>query len=674
MIAVLDSTLGCTGGGCPYRYGEYQIRGTQRMLQKSGIDIVEYGMISASSAGIDSSVYTNTELPTSLVRQNGQMYSVYLDEDSRPPLAGILVRSEKTSDIIRVTFASYREQEDLDYFLELKKKGYLLTIMVSEATQYDEAEMLKKLELYRSMDPWACCICDESGCFTEKTLKSTVALFEKVLPARTWIGFQGRNSLQILETLERQFLEEESGHPRFIETSLLGIAKGPRRPATEAVAKWLNSSFGKMYNVPALEYQADLLKHHAEQATKANELLYYAAAEEGISNQYVIYYSGNPYNVEVPEQMDAFKEIGKSFAFRFSKRAANAAIMAAKKKTLKLGLFVFTRNHPERILEHFVEYRLSRLVRFGVDVIICDNSKDDRTKAIVSNWQIDGYANVSYLRLPENVDPLGVAAMKVVSTLFVNYDYVWPCRDEIITTVENFYADLLELAEKRVQWIALDASFRNGGRRENRIFVDSAFFFAESSARLAVLGLSIFQAAFLCTALQKCGNSENGNHFELICAGLEGLAEHPAKTAILVGDTFCYLNESLPRNVVGEDAFEVWGQQWYDTIIGLPKVYDLYKSHALRFSMEGMWPFRLKSLIQMRAAGRYSMELYLQNRERFLEVSSTAKWKFILVACTPRLLAKQLHNFLNYAKENPKSRVGRVLSKMHNIYLKLGEK
>lgn len=642
------------------------------MLQKSRMDIIEYGIMCSYTAGLDSSVYATTNLPSNLVRQEQQMYAVLLDLDSRPLLSSVPARSEQTADIIRMSFSSEREQEDIDYCLALQQKGYLVAILVNETARYGEDELVQLLRKLNALKPWACYIYDTSGILTEQSLRRTLAVYARELSNYIRIGFQGRDSLQILPDLAAIFLSYKMEHERCLDVSLKGIARGALQLSSEKTALWLNKEYGKNYSILELEYQASFLEgyvHH--QKTIGAKLLYSFVAKEKCSYRYAEYYSD--LSLDIVDQLNVFAEIDPKAAFKFNKREANAAIVSARKKSFKLGMFIFTQDHPERVLEQLAD-SMPKLLKYGIDVVVCDSSRDDRTKSIVSNYQIDGYCNIFYLPVPRGVQADSAETVVAAAKLFKDYDYIWPSRDDLIPDIEGFYINLTALAEEKVEWIVIDASSRNNGRKTSKIYKNCLDFFSENSARLAILGTSIFGSGFLTKVIERQKSADSFNPFSLITAALGELAVSWTQTALFIGSTFFYKNESLPQNMIGLDAFEIWGQRWYEAISGLPEVYDPAKCSAVRFQAIDMYPFRIKSLLRLRSCGKFGVRFYRQNRVRLGEVSDISTWKYYVVALMPKTASRLICKAIESVAVCPKSRSSRIFERIYKVYQKLGRK
>lgn len=667
-IMLLECTLGSGGALLENRYGESEIRNMQKNLQKSRIDIVEYGLLCSYTAGLNSSIYNTTEFPSNFRRQGQQLYSLMLDKDSRPLLTQIPQRSEKTADIIRMSFSSERVQEDIDYYTALKEKGYLIAIVVSEVTQYDEDELALLLRRYNALKPWACYIFDESGILTSKSLGSILAVFAREFSADVRIGFQGRDNLQILSDLAETFLNYQMEHCRCLDVSLGGISPGSLQLPTEEAAVWMNEDYGTDYSIPELAYCATFTgKYIGPKEGTGAKLLYYSTAKAACSYQYVEYFSSIPVNVS--EQLDIYQEVAKDAAYEFCKKDANRAILASRKKQLNLGIFVYTQDQPARILD-LLSSSVVDLLKYGVEIVICDGSKDGRTHAIVSNFQVEGYCNLLYKAVPHSEDAGFEETIFASSDDYLKYSYVWLMRDEIIPTVDGFYYSLLALAEKNTAWVAVDAAFQNNGQKCSRTYRNCLDFFSDNSARLPVLGASIFNSEFLVKALAQ--HHRTDAQFAVIDASLRELAEQNARTALIIGNTYYYRAECLPKNMVGLDSFEVWGENWYQTVYGLPEVYRSAKPSAVRFQIAGYYPFRMKSLLRLRANNKFNLAFYRKNRVRLGEVSDTATWKYYVAAITPKLVAKKFSKAINDSVAKPGTRSARTVGLIQKVYRKFG--
>ena len=171
-VKLMDCTLGSGGELIEGAFGEdvlYQIR---PLLQKSGIDIIEVGVLCSHTKGPHCAIYTTTELPPVMKRLQGQSYAVLLDED-RPDLPTLPDWSEHTVDIVRVPLTMERLVEDIKYCIGLREKGYQVAALIAETARYGKKELENLLQQVGRTKIWACYIYDSSGLMDCEELERT---------------------------------------------------------------------------------------------------------------------------------------------------------------------------------------------------------------------------------------------------------------------------------------------------------------------------------------------------------------------------------------------------------------------------------------------------------------------------------------------------------------------
>lgn len=670
-VKLLDCTLGVGGELNQWRYGEDSIPKLQSLLCKSGVEMVEVGLLRSENRGPHYTIYDSVKLPPIFERRPGQIYGMLLSEN-QPDICTVPVHSERTVDVIRICVSSKQNLVDWEYYGHLKEKGYQVVVLISETAQYEKGELSALLNQVNTMMPCACYIYDGSGVLSKEELKETFVQYDEVLDSRIAIGFHGCSNLMPAIDLAKAFCGMETPRELWIDASVAGMGTGALHLDTGTAAKWMNTSRKKDYYLPVLDYLEEMISPYVTPKKSAGaKLLYYATAESRCSYRYAEYYS-NDLTIDVSDQVEIFKEISKEDAFHFSKQAANRALMAYRKKKLNMVVVIPTANRPMSI-DALLFSAAKDLLRYGIDIVIYDSSEDEKTHAVTANFQLDGYDNVSYKRYTGPYDGFSIDE-KVISAYreHLDYDYIWACRDGLIPTPSEFYHDLITAVEDGTDYIVVDSLYRNNYRYCYKEYTDCLEFFRDNSARTTILGSIIFKSKALNRILSHYPLNDSNYSFWTPIAPLHEMAAGPF-CAVLIISTVFIGNPIVPaKSFWNSNILRVWTECWYKDVSALPEVYQPAKAGALRIQMSDFHPFYLKSMLSLRAGGGFNLFVYKAHKKILPELSDMPEWKFYFAALVPRSFARFALWVSKCADSRPQFFLSRYVHKLYDIYIRLG--
>lgn len=668
-VKLLDCTLGIGGKLNRWKYGENTIRQMRALLGKCGADIVELGLLRRQERGIGCSVFDTTLLPLGFHQQQGQLYSALLDENY-PLLSELPDQGEGTIDIIRVEVSQKNALKALQYSRGLLEKGYRVSILITETAQYDSDGLTKLLRNIDELCPWSCVIYDESGVMSEEELKDTLALCDAVLSREISIGFHGCNSQGKAMDLAKLFISAETKREQFIDASVAGMGAGAVHLSTRKIAEWLNGEYHGDYNLSIIAYLEDFIRPMLEPKMGAGaQMLYCGTAKNRCSYLYTEYYSA--LSVEAAEQLSIFAEIASEDAFCFSPSAAKRALSRYRKKQLNLVIVVPTANRPAEI-DALLSSSVQELLKYGVDLVVLDDSNGENTHAVVKNFQLQGYTNLYYQKNKANTSIN--ATVRSILRAYCSYDYIWILRDEWVPTLSSFYQDLLSVTQTGAEYITVDSSFRNNGQYMVKLYNDCLNYFEDNSVRIAVLGSLILRCTVVEMMLEQRLSEEQTQEFWLPSTVFRGLSSGCVRAALIISDVFKYNGnaESVPEMSLGENVLKKWIDSWQNIVENLPTVYNPSKTDAMRIQMFDLHPFHVKSMLYLRVNGQFNIPIYRCYCETLIRVSDTPKWKFRTVALMPKWMAKAVLWVDNCVKTQPQSRLFHLIGKLRNIFIRLG--
>lgn len=670
-ILLLDSTLGVGGKLIDWNYGETAIPNIHRLSITSGLDIVEYGLLSAYPLGPDHAVYKSTALPPAFEKMPDQQYALFLDPDYWPDISCIPNKSISTADMIRVPIFPDHLERALAYCSALSRKGYHISVLLEEIGQYTRDELSLLIQKVNTVAPWVCCLFDTSGVLTEKDLADSFSLCDELLAPSIRIGLHGCDNLQCLFGLAKTFCTLETERGLCVDVSAGGMGAGALHLSSMEFAKWINDTFHRNYDLPVLAFEETYTKLYLESKQEsATQLLYYTAAKNKCSYRYTEYYCD--LQIEPADQLEIYKEIERKFAFQFDKSAANRALLRYRKKRLNLAVVIPTANHPSVVFQLLCQ-AAKDLLCFGVDIVIYDSSDDEQTHAVTMNFQIDGYDNVHYRRYTGELDGLSIDR-KVLAAYseYLDRDYIWLCRDGLIPTISQFYNELVELAEKGTEFITVDWSERNNGRHCVKNYDDCVEFFLENVGRMNTLGCSIFSGSFMRRLLHDRPLDKSNYGFWVPIAAFHQMAVEPVLCGLIISNVFTYNSEETSPGYWVKGMLKIWGENWYRTISGLPAVYDVAKPSVLKIHASDFQPFTVKSMLMLRSTNDFNLSIYREYREILSQVSINSPSKFYFAALIPKSVAKWLLKMESYWTLHPDSLFAKLISKLYYVYVRLG--
>lgn len=670
-MLLLDSTLGVGGELIGWNYGEAVISNIRRLSIKSGLDIVEVGLLRKYPLGPGCTAYHSTMLPPGLEKEQGQRYAMLLDRDYWPDLSDIPEQSGGTVDIVRVFITNEQRDAELSYCIALSQKGYQVVTLLDEIGQYTEKELSALLQKIDAVRPWACYLFDASGLLHVEDLSAVVFQCDKVLHPDVRIGFHGCDNLQCLFEAAKAFCMMETERGLCVDVSAGGIGAGALHLSAKEFAQWMNDTFQRGYDLPVLSFQEIYTEQYVESKQGSGaQLLYYATATHKCSYRYTEYYC--ELSIEPSDQLEIYEEIEREFAFQFDKSAANRALLRYRKKRLNLVLIILTENQWKAV-DALLSSAARELLCYGVDVVIYDSSDDERTHAVTGNFQLEGYDNVHYRRYSNERNDLS-ADQKVFAACaeHLNYDYIWLCHVEFIPTISQFYNELLELAKNEAEVIAVDSSERNDNRHCVKNYDNCVDFFSENAERINTLGCSVFRNPFMEKLLRGYPLERGSYGFWIPVAPLCQMAIEPVRSGLIISNVFtCNPNVSVLDSQV-KGMLKTWGKNWYQAVSSLPAVYDVAKPAALKLRMPEFRPFSFKSMLMLRSLGGFNLSIYRQYRDVLSQVSISSPAKFYVAALIPKSLAKGMLNIESYWIAHPDSLASKAINKLYHIYVRLG--
>lgn len=673
-IKLLDCTLRDGGYINDWNFGESVIEKCIVNLEKSRADIIEIGFLKDEKYKKDRTVYNDVDQISKQIcpKKPDRMYAAMIECVNPIPLEMLKPCSENTVDMIRVIVWKTKHdkdgnevdaiQEGFRYCRGVVEKGYKLSVQPARVDQYSEKEFIDMIDLFNTISPYAFYIVDSWGTQTPEQIMRYVRLADKHLAPGVSIGYHGHDNKNLALEIAKAVCTSDIDRDIIIDSSVRGIGRGAGNLDSASAARYLNKKHGKNYGVPYFDYIGGTFIDPIYSYAKWGKTLpFYMTAERNCNPNYAQYYD---FDLKLPmEDIEGIlDEISPEDRIIYSVKKAKKYLRQYRRKQLDLVIVVPTCNRSASI-DSMLFSCIEDLWYFGIDIVIYDSSDDRKTEAVVNNFILDGYDNVSYKRYDGELDGVSLDN-KVISALRENlsHDYVWMLRDGLVPHVGAVYEDLKRIAKKQPNIVIVDASFRNDGIRGTKEYDDCAEVFSDNSSRLAVLGTLILSSKAAEIMISRYPVNDTNYSLWLAVTPLHYLAESEDTAVQYIGDVFGYNSQGTLDSFWNKSgkAFEQWGRNWYNAISALPAVYDEYKPAALKVDMYDFHPFYLNSLLRMRSNGGLNMKLVRKYSDIIPHVCDTPMWKFKLAARMPKWLAKKLISKPHYRLYKLYSKLVRV--------------
>ncbi len=297
----------------------------------------------------------------------------------------------------------------------------------------------------------------------------------------------------------------------------------------------------------------------------------------------------------------------------------------------QLLIAVPTKDHPQ-----YIAYYLSEIMpdakRYHVDVRIYDSSADYATKDIVEEKISQGYENLSYQSMPEEL-----SFWKKVKDIYVGsgYEYVWLCGDGIIVMLDK-YVDIIEREMEKKRNIIAFSSLQDGSKDGISMEITESVSFMENCWNgLGIWGGSIVRGDLF--------QSEEWDRYEQKYRSFIHLGAYFEKfateklNAVYIHNSFLKLNPFKKAStwVTGKKVLEVM-EDYTQVVEMMPEVYNSVKWSYAKCGVE---PYLgTESLWVLRYDGNLDGALAWKHRVLFRKWNISL-WKVFFIALCPQKIA-----------------------------------
>lgn len=642
QIKICDCTLQNGGKICDWYFGEEVIDAIIKNMKKLKIDILELGMLQQESLNVDRSVYGSIKDIRKL--QFLEMSNILLSLTLNVQNGFEMMKLEECKDnnlIIRVQFTKKYIKEAIECCSYIRKKGYRISVHPLCSHQYSECEFCNMLNLIKVYAPEIIYLDDSIGMLLyNDEFEKWLAFIDKY-ETDFQIGLCGyyipHQAISLIKYVKKMNLK----HPIVIDSSIGGIGIGAGMFPTELF-------FCREKRIIIEDLYIKYIKNLRKKYQWGMAVDYEIALEYGINPAYVDYLELN-YVVDAMDIHYMLAQIPKEKRDLFDKDLADVFFYEYMKKKYDLVVIVPTANRAGTI-EYWLGIAAWEFYRLGIDIVIYDSSKDDKTEVVVFNYICSGCKNVTYQRYKGKVEEYSIDR-KVIDAYIEYYDqykYIWICRDGLALYPIKALNVIGDAIKKEADVIICNAEFRDYKSIGNRIYTNADILFRDQCAQMTLLGSTIIKGNIIKDVIKKIP-LEIGRNFSLWqpFSILEYLADKEFYAQSCVGEIFGYNPSAPAKQFWKSNSMHIWCEAWYENIKNLPSIYDKYKNEVLKIEMIDFHPFSLIELLKIRASGGLSISIIRKNKKNILAVCDTKLFNFYVIALLPRMFVKLMFKSVN---------------------------
>ncbi len=302
-IRLLDCTLRDGGYINDWKFGYNSICDMITQLEKTGTDIIELGFLKNQPYNNDRTVFNSMSQITQLIEPKKPHieYAAMIEVVNPIPLELIEEKTDNTIDIIRVIIWKNKRdkfgnicdalQEGFEYCKGIVERGYKLCIQPARVEQYTDEEFITMLNLFQRLNPMAVYIVDSWGTLCSDEIRHYAILAERYLDSHIALGYHGHNNMMQAYGSAVDFISQDIDRTLIVDASVYGIGRGAGNLNLEVFAKYLNTVYGKNYDIlPMISVYEKYIKAIYQEQKWGYSFPYYLSAIHHCNPNYAGYY------------------------------------------------------------------------------------------------------------------------------------------------------------------------------------------------------------------------------------------------------------------------------------------------------------------------------------------------------------------------------------------------
>ena len=290
-IEILDCTLRDGGYVNDNTFGEKNIKKIIEFLHSAGIDYIECGylMDDIKQYDKDRTEFEDASRVKKFLKPGKEYTLMLLGEKYN--IENLPEAPKDGLNTIRMSFHRHSIPKAIQFAKEITKKGYRLFLQPTAIMNYEDDEIIEMIKEFNQLDIEGVAIVDTFGQMRPSDTEKYTKLFDDYLSDDKKLGIHLHNNLQTAFTNAITFLNTvKDNREVLIDTSLLGMGRGAGNLPTELLASYLNSKYGKDYDLnPLLEAEDTIISKIKEEHEWGYSLPYFLSATYSCHPSYVLF-------------------------------------------------------------------------------------------------------------------------------------------------------------------------------------------------------------------------------------------------------------------------------------------------------------------------------------------------------------------------------------------------
>ncbi|MDD6194956.1 MAG: aldolase catalytic domain-containing protein [Lachnospiraceae bacterium] len=295
-IKLLDCTLRDGGFVNDWEFGNSTIKYVTQRLIKSGMDIVEIGLLDQRRVfDMNRTIFPDTDSMNKVFGEvdKGDATIVAMIDYGTCDVENICPKEETFIDGIRIIFKKPNMYKAIEYGKQLMDKGYFVTLQLVSITSYEDRDILDFCEAANKIHPYGVAIVDTYGLMHKEQVGHYFALLNHNLEEGVAIGYHSHNNFQLAYANTIELLDMKTDRTIILDGSAYGIGKSAGNAPIELLAMHLNDCYGKNYDMnQLLEIIDTSIMPIYNRTPWGYALLYYLAASNNCHPNYISYLLG----------------------------------------------------------------------------------------------------------------------------------------------------------------------------------------------------------------------------------------------------------------------------------------------------------------------------------------------------------------------------------------------
>lgn len=601
------------------------------ILSKSKIDIIDLGLFSSKThtKGLDS-LCSET-----FVCNSDSEYSIVVSALDCPSLEQMELPANNIFGTVRVLVGKSNFDVGMQYCTELKKRGYAVHVVLSNAGEYSSQAFEGILYQIIAKQPEAVYIDDCYGILSTSKLMDYVCTANQILPANIALGISLSNNMLNSFSIIPDVIHAVPDRDIIVNASLCGMAPYAGTTQTEIIAIYLNQQFGSDYDSLAL-------------STAVSKYIskYYGQAKYGFSNGKMLSALTNCHSEygEYLEDMlhlpptiigEVLSNIPQDSRFVFDAKTADQCLRQCCISKFRVAIVVPTKNKPD-VVKFWIKALGDLLYKYGIDLIFYDGSEDDSSKEIIEKFNSAHILWRPYRDIPGDItlDNKVYSAAKLVCA---EYDYIWICRDRSIPQIPVVYQYIYEMYANQYDFSVVFPHVKSPSEYGKKIYTDCCALLRDLCGEMTSLGSIIFSQKIMVNLVESCPVDKMKNYgLWLPIALFDYIADIDFRALYFVDNSFFHLPYNSSSFWIKSDTmYWLWGKRWIEMIDRLPAKYDEVREDILKFKGWSLPPFSKYLLMHGRANGGLRLKTLLKNWKYVRRTSDIPMYKLLMVSLIP---------------------------------------